>query len=312
MTKAPSWLNQVVITSGLFCLLIFLGYQLWQYWPTMLLKSIHWQRAMNNELSELLAQAKENNLTAGFYLAGISFLYGVLHSVGPGHGKIIVTTFMATHPTKVKHGLMITFISAMLQAVVAIGLVTAFVLIFQHSMKMVTAKANELVSLSFLAMTGVGVYLIWRAILALRNQLKPAHNCEHSGCSCGHQHVPTAAAINQATHWRTYAGIVISIGIRPCSGAILVLLFSTMLNTYLLGILSALLMALGTAITTSCIALLTLSGKRFISRYLALGESQTLGFAKTALQFLGGSILALIGLVLYHNQSAAVVPVLFS
>ncbi|MFT6139238.1 MAG: nickel/cobalt exporter [Psychromonas sp.] len=298
-----------------FSLFLIAGYFLWQFWPTIMLQSIKWQRVINEELSNLLYEAKENQLTSAIYLLILSILYGALHSLGPGHGKLIVTTFLATHPSKVKHSLVLTIVSALMQALVAILLVSILVFMFNNSMRDVNAKAVQLISFSFLIMTILGAIIIIRTLKKLvtnfrSKQQEHEHNHhDHHGNCCGHKHFASAEEINNATTWQAYAGIIISIGIRPCTGAIMVLLFANAIDIYWLGTVSAFMMAIGTAITTSTIALLTISGKKMINGYLKHNEHQSSN-SNTLLQFFGGLFLFLLGLLLFNTPAIGVSPLL--
>jgi len=91
------------------------GFLLMHYWPRILLSSIMWQRDLHQELAGLLRQVKENPMRAGLTLAGFSLIYGVVHAIGPGHGKIVITTYLATHPSRLKSSLKLTFASAIVQ-----------------------------------------------------------------------------------------------------------------------------------------------------------------------------------------------------
>lgn len=89
--RAPRW-------KSLWPLALFLtltvvgGIWLWLAWPQVLLQSAVWQRSLNLELSQLLQAVADNPSAAGLSLLGFSFVYGVLHALGPGHGKIVITT----------------------------------------------------------------------------------------------------------------------------------------------------------------------------------------------------------------------------
>lgn len=112
MKKNQSKLNHYLIGAGAFVLIAVGAYQLWSMWPSLVISSIQWQREVNSELADLLYEAKSNPWGAGSYLIGFSFIYGMLHSLGPGHGKVIVSTYLATHPTKAKASLVLTVVSA--------------------------------------------------------------------------------------------------------------------------------------------------------------------------------------------------------
>ncbi len=74
------------------------GIWLWRAWPQVLMQSAVWQRSLNTELSRLLQAVAENPAAAGLSLLGFSFVYGVLHALGPGHGKIVITTGLPPIP----------------------------------------------------------------------------------------------------------------------------------------------------------------------------------------------------------------------
>ncbi len=99
------------------------GIWLWRAWPQVLMQSAVWQRSLNLELSRLLQAVAENPAAAGLSLLGFSLVYGVLHALGPGHGKIVITTWLATHPAKLKSSIGLTLAASLLQGLVAIALV---------------------------------------------------------------------------------------------------------------------------------------------------------------------------------------------
>ncbi|PMG27293.1 nickel/cobalt transporter [Vibrio splendidus] len=351
--------NYYLIGAGALLLVAVGAYQLWSMWPSLVISSIQWQREVNSELADLLYEAKSNPWGAGSYLIGFSFIYGMLHSLGPGHGKVIVSTYLATHPTKAKASLVLTVVSAFLQALVAILLVSVLLWGFSASMRVVNDKANMFVSLSFALVAVVGVLICWKAlkniyttmrkpklkvkaittlatdtaapisarspmalgssgsmIMGATNALQAADHTHadhsHADCGCGHQHVADPESINKASTFREYAGIIVTIGIRPCTGAIMVLLFANMVGLYWMGVLSAFAMAVGTALTTSLIAMMTLTGKHLVKRYLAAGNknsSESLKVAGHYLQLFGGILLVLIGLLLMNGQDSGMSPV---
>ncbi|WP_435249187.1 nickel/cobalt transporter [Vibrio sp. nBUS_14] len=362
MQKNQFKTNYYLIGLGTLLLLAVGAYQLWCMWPSLVISSIQWQREVNSELADLLYEAKSNPWGAGSYLIGFSFVYGMLHSMGPGHGKVIVSTYLATHPTKAKASLVLTVVSAFLQALVAILLVSVLLWGFSASMRVVNDKANMFVSLSFALVAVVGtlicskalknIYTTMRkpklkvkaittlagdasspisvqspivirssvsagsAMLNPTNALQPAEHSHadhsHSDCGCGHQHVADADAINKASTIREYAGIIVTIGVRPCTGAIMVLLFANMVGLYWMGVLSAFAMAIGTAFTTSLIAIMTLTGKHLVKRYLSAGSKNSSASLKVAghyLQLFGGILLVFIGLLLMNGPDNGMSPV---
>jgi ABC-type nickel/cobalt efflux system permease component RcnA len=131
-------------------------------------------------------------------------------------------------------------------------------------------------------------------------QLLPADHVHSEHCGCGHRHMPSDSELQAGSDWRTQTAIVLAMGMRPCSGAILVLLFSKVIGVFVWGVFSALAMALGTSLTISLLALLV-----HYSRRLAVRLSQSRApaawsaVAWGSLALAGGLILLFAGLLLY-------------
>ncbi|WPU24104.1 nickel/cobalt transporter [Cedecea neteri] len=294
---------------ALFILLAAAGlYALWIYWPQILLSSAGWQRSINQELSGLLRQVAEDPSRAGLSLLSFSFAYGVLHALGPGHGKIVIGTWLATHPSKIKSSLGLTFAASLLQGLVAIALVVVVLGVLALPSRQLHLSSFWLEKGSYLLVGILGLLLSWRALGRLRVQLrrKPKftsftpHHVHDATCGCGHQHVPDEKQLAAGSDWRARLMIVLSMGMRPCSGAIMVLLFSKVIGVFSWGVLSALAMAAGTSITISGLALLVhsfralavrLSGNRAPALWRQVGWS-TLALA-------GGIILIVAALIMW-------------
>lgn len=299
-----AYLSKNRLAGGvLLVLFATLAYQLWLIWPQILLNSINWQRSVYAELSDLIYNTKSNNPVAGIYLTGLSFLYGILHSVGPGHGKLIISTFLATQPAKLKHGVVLATLAALMQALVAIALVSALVHILGHSMRDVNLSSNTLIRASFIAMVLLGAGLTLHSLKSLYQFLflTRGKECHHHGLE--------ANQINNATGIKSYIAIIVSIGIRPCSGAIMVLLFANVAGMYWLGVLSALLMAAGTAITTSCIALMTITGKKVMQRCIQSDNTSFFSLVAITLRLLGAVAILLLGVILSQSQVLTISPI---
>ncbi|MGH7185297.1 MAG: hypothetical protein ACREIB_03330, partial [Pseudomonadota bacterium] len=82
------------------------------------------QQSMQRELATSVKRLKSGNaIAAALALAGLSFRYGIVHAVGPGHGKAIISSYVVANEETVRRGVMISFLAAGLQAVSAIVLV---------------------------------------------------------------------------------------------------------------------------------------------------------------------------------------------
>lgn len=287
---------------------------LWHYWPQILLQSVIWQKGLHQQMTQLLQQVKTAPQQAGGMLVLFSLAYGVLHALGPGHGKVVITTFLATHPARLNITLRLTLLASLLQGSVAIGLVTLMLVVLQTSSRQLHLSSYWLEKGSYLLVIGLGLWIGARALKSLRRQLRPrspieihALRADHqhdAHCGCGHAHLPDAQQVEEAVSVKTQLLLVASMGLRPCSGAIMMLLFSRVIGVYLWGVLSAVVMALGTALTISAIGLLV-QRSRVLAQRLG-GESRaasTAALAMPLLALVGSALLIAAGLALW--QSAA-------
>lgn len=260
--KRPRWLQWWPLM--LFLLLSVAGaLWLWQAWPQVMMKSILWQREVNQQMSSLLKAVAADPTKAGGSLLIFSFLYGVLHALGPGHGKIVITTWLATHPSKLKSSIGLTLASSLLQGIVAIVLVVVVLTLLKLPARQLHLSSFWLEKGSYALVGVLGLLLCWRALNKLRLLVrKPVfktftpHHVHDAHCGCGHQHLPTQAQLQSGEDWRARLMIILSMGMRPCSGAIMVLLFSKVIGVFSWGVISALAMAAGTSLTITSLALL--------------------------------------------------------
>ncbi len=289
------------------------GILLWQQWPRVMLISTGWQREMNMQMSTLLAGVAENPTQAGGALLLFSFIYGVLHALGPGHGKIVITTWLATHPSKLKSSIGLTLASSLLQGLVAIALVVIVLTLLHLPARQLHLSSFWLEKASYALVGVLGVLLCWRAIKKLRALLtRPKfraftpHHVHHENCGCGHQHLPTQAQMESGDDWRARLAIVLSMGMRPCSGAIMVLLFSKVIGVFAWGMASALAMAAGTSLTITSLALLVHSFRQLavkLSGHKAPVLWRQVGW--TTLALAGGIILLIAAVVMWMSAVPA-------
>lgn len=285
------------------------GIWLWRAWPQVLLQSTVWQRALNVELSQLLQAVADNPSAAGFTLLAFSFIYGVLHALGPGHGKIVITTWLATHPAKLKSSIALTLAASLLQGVVAIVLVVVVLTVLQLPARQLHLSSFWLEKGSYLLVGVLGLLLCWRALKKLRGLLRrprftafTPHHVHDAHCGCGHQHMPAPEQLQSGDDWRARLAIVLSMGMRPCSGAIMVLLFSKVIGVFSWGMAAALAMAAGTSLTISGLALLV-HGFRQLAVKLSGSKTpplwQQIGWSTLALS--GGVILLAAAVVMWSS-----------
>lgn len=317
------------------------------------------QQRINRELAAAVRQMKTGSvLDATLMLAFLGFTYGVLHAAGPGHGKAVISSYVLANEKTVRRGIMLSFLSAFIQALSAIAIVGVLAVALNATSLQISATERwiETVSWGFVAL--VGVWLLYGQVGALiqrrraeaaaatpRHQHEHAHHapahepahahghdhacgCGHDhghshnhnhnhhrdhahgdahahkpgdghhhhadGSCCGHAHMPDPQQLEGPLSWRKALAIAFSVGIRPCTGAILVLIFALSQGLLIAGVFATFAMALGTAITVSALASLAV-GSRELAKRLAGGESRLAGAVATGAGLVGSALVLLMG-----------------
>jgi ABC-type nickel/cobalt efflux system permease component RcnA len=254
---------------------------------------------------------------AGFWtLAGISFAYGVFHAAGPGHGKAVVAAYMIANERALKRGLVISGLASLLQGFVAIAIVGVLALLLNATAQRMRDAAQWVEMASFAGIASFGAFLAWRKGRALLTALRPpapppspssrfvcevvdADESHVHGPDCGHFHMPDPRTLGKPSFsWRDAALTVVTAGSRPCSGAILVLVFSMAQGIFWAGVAATFAMALGTAITTGALATMAVLAKDLALR-LTGGQSSRRGeIVGRALEFAAACLVLALGLAL--------------
>lgn len=256
--------------------------------------------------------ASEKPLAASLTLMLVAFAYGVFHAAGPGHGKAVISAWLLATESELRRGILIAFMSSIIQALTAITVVSVLLFLVASAAGMVRDVGAVLESASFAMITGVGLYLIWTALrpylrtapvpvaaspighhFEIVNPL-PADHVHSENCGCGHAHLPTSAEVKGDWSWRKAFSLAFSVGIRPCSGAFLVLLSAYQLGLYWAGVAATFAMAIGTFITVSAIAALSVYSKSLAMR-LSRGNDRWLGRLAFLLRIGGGIAITSLG-----------------
>ncbi|CAH1576504.1 nickel/cobalt transporter [Vibrio owensii] len=241
--------NSPVFKRALFAvfsvMLLAITLHIWNHFPAYWMQLIRLQRDTVNSLSEYLMLISQGQLLYGWYLLGFSFLYGLLHSVAPGHGKTAVTSMSLIHGYRRRQALVLVAIIAALQAASACIL---FV---------ITAKIAEQFAFSLsdnvrLLTQGCAVFIILLALKEFASVVKRRIKQTPS------QEDDDSADSNGNISWKA----LLLIGFRPCTGAVLVLFLSNMLGSLMWGMVATFVMALGTAMTNSILVFNALTIQR--------------------------------------------------
>jgi nickel/cobalt exporter len=296
------------------------------------------QSEFYREMSSTIRAAKSDG-SAVWTLLGISFAYGIFHAAGPGHGKAVISSYLVANEETARRGIVLSFASALLQALVAVALVAVLAWLLSSTAKTMCSaeKAIEIVSYGLIA--AFGARLVWTKgggfMRALQAKPQPAtaaahqhhdhahhhhdhghghdhaHDHDHAHGSdhvhdehCGHSHGPTPDQLAGPGGWQRGLGAIFAVGMRPCSGAILVLVFSLAQGLFWAGIAATFVMGLGTAITVATIAVIAVSAKG-LARRLSAGSEGRGTLIMRGIEFGAAGLVLLFGLGLLFGYLAA-------
>lgn len=231
------------------------------------------QRAYLAEMRAAVRALKAGDAAALATLLGGAFLYGVLHAVGPGHGKAVIASYVLADGATLRRGLAVTALSSVAQgasAVLLVGILAAVIGLgrgqVEHGAWIVEIGATALLVL-------LGLVQAFRAARGGHDHdhghhhhpgpsqaasKDHGHHDHHHHAHCGHDHAPPPS------DGRSMLAVALTVGIRPCTGAIVLLLFCLVQGVFVAGIAGAFAMAAGTGITVAILAIGAVYGRRLI------------------------------------------------
>lgn len=272
------------------------------------------QAEFYRQFSGLIRASKEDG-TAAWSLMGVSFLYGIFHAAGPGHGKAVISSYLVANEETWVRGVVLSFLSAVMQAMVAIAVVGIAALVLHASAATMNGAVNWIETVSYSLIILVGLRLLWvkggAFIAAARDLRRPTaavgaavtpmqaahaahdhhdHGHDHAHCdhdhghahhghdhdhdhddasAWGHAHAPEPEELAGSGGWQRGLSAIVAVGLRPCSGAILVLVFALAQGLFWVGAASTFVMGLGTFITVAAIATIAVSARSWAGRMAA-------------------------------------------
>ena len=120
-------------------------------------------------LSGLIRAAKADG-SAAYTLLGISFLYGIFHAAGPGHGKAVISSYLVANDETWRRGIVLSFASAILQAFTAVAVVGIAAALLGATAKRWAIPFASIEIVSYALIMLIGLRLLWvkgRAFLRL-------------------------------------------------------------------------------------------------------------------------------------------------
>jgi len=271
----------------------------------------HFYRQLTNAVRAWQAQE-----AAAWHLIGLSFAYGVFHALGPGHGKAVISSYVLANRQTARNGALLAMLSALLQALVAIGLVALLGLVFNATAAVMNLATVWLERVAYALVTVLGAWLVWvKVICPWRFRANRPAQVGHSGAhlaphnvhghdSCGHAHAPPLAMVQGQCTLRRAAYAVLAVGLRPCSGALIVLVFALSQGFFAAGIAAALAMGVGTGVTVAALASVAALAGDVVTRLGNFGGPVWVARLHYGLQALAACTVFLLGVLLLGGQLA--------
>lgn len=258
---------------------------------------IEQQAVFYRQLSAAVRGIRAGHAGAFSTLVGLSFLYGVFHAAGPGHGKAVISSYIVATGETVRRGVMLAALSSLVQALTAIALVGFLAAILGVTARTMSQVVNWIELVAYGLIIAIGLRLVWQkgsAFIARLSAWRSARPVAGLGCDDSCVHLPGAEQVARIHSWREALAIILSVGLRPCTGAVLVLVFAMSQGIVQAGVIATLAMALGTAITVALIAAVA-SGAKELAVRLAAARPGAMTLAMSALEVAAAVVVVLFG-----------------
>ena len=207
-----------------------------------------WQQQLNQKIAALIREARERrSIQPLLSLIAIAFIYGVLHAAGPGHGKAVATSYLLSRGRKLSGGILLGNSIAFFHGVSGVVLVLAVHFVLKSgisgSLESVT-RTTQLISYGLIVL--LGAVLLTKSLFSWRS--KPGNEGSYQTHASEEKRMTPLA-------------IALAVGLVPCPGVVLVMLFCLSLNAVGLGLVLAFFLILGMAMTISAVGVAGLAGK---------------------------------------------------
>ncbi len=245
--------------------------------------SADYQRRIHQALSTSLRDIQSGSGSLALWtLASVCFGYGVVHTLGPGHGKAVVVAYFldSTKPRAWIEGIFAGAWIAFTHTLAALLLAGALKLFYSVGLLGALREVRNVEIVSYVLILLVGFWRLWAGLTGRLHEHDhgDGHGHAHHGHDHGHDHGHAHHDHDHhgASSHRTVAGwlLLTAAGIAPCAGALVVILLSAALGVLWAGVVGVIAIALGMAITLAAIGMASMVAHRLI---IGDGRSQAIG-----------------------------------
>lgn len=251
------------------------------------------QRSFQNGIARTLRALRGGEAGAYAVLLSSCFAYGFFHAIGPGHGKLLVGGYGVAQDVPMLRLSLIALASSLGQAVTAIVLAFGGLWILGLTRDRMVGAAEEILApLSYGLIAMIGLWLVVRGFRRMRRAQVThdhTHHADGEACNtCGHRHGPSLDEAGQTNNLRDALLLIGGIAIRPCTGALFVLIITWQMGIAMAGVAGAFAMALGTASVTVAVGIAASGFRGGIMRSVA--QASALAWIMPMLEIAAGFV----------------------
>ncbi|KMK67991.1 nickel/cobalt transporter [Puniceibacterium sp. IMCC21224] len=265
------------------------------------------QRAAQESMASALRALRSGTPGALAGLLGLCFAYGLFHAAGPGHGKILIGGYGMGTSVPMTRLALLALASSLAQAASAVMLVGVGALVLGWTRQQMQGAAEVwLAPASYAAIGLIGLWIcvrgarrLWRSLAGVkilaRRDGDGAHSHDDDDACCGHSHGPTPEQAAAVHSLRDAVLLIGAIALRPCTGALFLLIITWRMGLVWQGVLGAFAIGLGTASVTLLVAVASVVLR---DGTLAQMSGATTTRAMGLIEALAGALIAVLALQL--------------
>lgn len=262
-------------------------------WQDIAYWALDQQRTLQSDMAAGIQAVRDGAPAAWLALMAAAGTYGFVHAVGPGHGKFLIGGIGLGVQISAMRLAIVAIASSLVQAIWAIVLVYGGFVVFERVAANIAGWSEAyLATVSYAAIGGVGSLIAWRGLKAfLARSPKHTHDMsdhDHAPCGCG-GHGPSASDIARMTSFRATVMVILSIAVRPCTGALFLLIIAWQMDIAAAGAAAVMVMGLGTAAMTALVAVSSVVART--ATYAASNNLGVLTLAVPSLQLTSGVLI---------------------
>ena len=263
-------------------------------WHTL----IEFQRQVNAGVAIHMRALETGNSFAALFLGlGVAFLYGMVHALGPGHGKFVIMSYFMGREVYVLRGLVMAVQMAVVHVIAAVVIVWVAEILLKTSLGSGLADVPGIRAGSFLIIAAIGLYMLYQAVRGSGGHTH-THTHTHDHNHHHHHHGHSHDHAHGASHATEGGLVALAVGMVPCPGAVLVMLYAIANDMIYPGFLLVAAMSAGIGLTIAILGVATILLRQFATRFIEnSGGGVAVARFRTLSNTIGALLVTMIGTV---------------